>query len=92
MMRRLCRLALALTLATILGCQKDEISHYQVPRLEIPPQDKQAGASGPLRMVTAIFPQPDRTWFFKLTGPAKTVESARKDFLKMLKSVRRAEK
>jgi len=80
--------AIALSLATLLGCQKDEISHYQVPRLEIPPQEKQAGAFGPLRMITAIFPQPDRTWFFKLTGSPEEVEKHKGEFEHFLQSVR----
>jgi hypothetical protein len=79
---------LGLSLATILGCQKDEISHYQVPRLEIPLQPKQAGASGPLRMITAIFPQPDRTWFFKLTGLPEEVDKHKGEFEHFLQSVR----
>jgi len=79
---------LALSLATILGCQKDEISHYQVPRLEIPPQEKQAGAPVPLRMLTAIFPQKDRTWFFKLTGPPEEVEKHKGEFEHFIQSVR----
>lgn len=86
--RRMAVGVLALGLATILGCQKDEITHYQVPRLEIPLQQKQAGASGPLRMITAIFPQPDRTWFFKLTGLPEEVEKHKGDFEHFLQSVR----
>src|SRR5439155_12950822 len=77
-----------LSLATILGCQKDEISHYQVPRLEIPPQEKQAGALVPLRIITAIFPQKDRTWFFKLTGPPVEVEKHKGEFEHFIQSVR----
>src|SRR5437588_351697 len=79
---------LALSLASILGCQKDEITHYQVSRLEIPPQQKQSVASAPLRMITAIFPQPDRTWFFKLTGLPEEVEKHKGEFEHFLQSVR----
>jgi hypothetical protein len=79
---------LALGLATLAGCQQDEIQHYQAPRLEIPPQQKQAGAVGPQRMITAIFPQQDRTWFFKLTGDPDEVQKHIEEFEHFLKSVR----
>jgi hypothetical protein len=78
---------LALALVAIVGCQKDEISHYQVPRLEIPAQEKPAGAQ-PLRMITAIFPQQDRTWFFKVSGPPEEVEKHKPEFERFIQSVR----
>src|SRR5438132_12135574 len=79
---------LALDLAAILGCQKDEISHYQAPRLEIPLLEKQADASVPLRMITAIFPDKDRTWFFKLSGSPEEVEKHKGEFEHFIQSVR----
>jgi hypothetical protein len=79
---------LAVSLAILAGCQQDEIQHYQAPRLEIPPQQKQAGAVGPQRMITAIFPQQDRTWFFKLTGDPDEVQKHIEEFEHFLKSVR----
>jgi hypothetical protein len=75
-------------LVAVAGCQQDEITHYQAPRLEIPPQQKQAGAQGPLRIITAIFPQKDRTWFFKLSGAPEEVEKHKDEFEHFIQSVR----
>jgi hypothetical protein len=75
-----------LPLTTILGCEKDEIRHYQVSRLEIPPEAQ--AASVPTRMLTAILPQRDRTWFFKLTGPPEEVEKYKDEFEHFIQSVR----
>lgn len=78
-----------LALASILGCEKDEIRHYQVPRLEIPPQAA-AAEPVPARMLAAIFPQPekDRTWFFKLTGLPDEVEKFKDEYEHFIQSVR----
>lgn len=40
------------------------------------------------KMLAAIVPRPDRTWFFKLTGDAALVTAERERFVKFLKSVK----
>src|SRR5262249_43723522 len=63
--------------AVVLGCQNnDEIRRYQVPR-EAPP-----------RMLAAILPHGERTWFFKLTGPAPVVGEHKAEFERFVQSVR----
>jgi hypothetical protein len=85
----ICSLVIVLALAFVVGCDKDEIRHYQAPRLEIPPE---AGPATPVRtrMLTAIFrqPQQDRTWFFKLTGLPEEVEKHKEEFEHFIQSVR----
>jgi hypothetical protein len=39
-------------------------------------------------MIAAIVESTDGNWFFKLTGPQKTVESARVEMMKLLEGVR----
>ena len=41
-------------------------------------------------LLGAIVPGPDANWFFKCTGPAKTMESNRARFDTLLASVRKA--
>src|SRR5260370_41692692 len=74
-------LFILLALATILGCEKDEIRHYQVARLEIPP-DAAPATPVPTRMLAAICvqTQQDRTWFFKLTCPPDAVEKYKDEY------------
>lgn len=78
-----------LALTTILGCEKDEIRHYQVARLEIPP-DAAPATPVPTRMLAAICvqTQQDRTWFFKLTGPPEEVEKYKEEYEHFIQSVR----
>jgi hypothetical protein len=78
----------ALSLAVILGCEKDEIRHYQAMRLEVPPEVAAQAAPTPTRMITAIFPHKDRTWFFKLTGAPEEVEKYKDEFEHFIQSVR----
>ncbi|MBI5393849.1 MAG: hypothetical protein HZA91_00980 [Verrucomicrobia bacterium] len=46
------------------------------------------GATGPKRIVTAMAHRSDTSWFYKLTGDAKTVEAQKPAFLEFLKSIR----
>jgi hypothetical protein len=39
------------------------------------------------RMLGAIFPQSDRTWFFKMSGPNQIVEGLFPQFMELLKSI-----
>jgi hypothetical protein len=73
--------ALGLALA---GCPaRDEIEHYTAPKSE-PLFVKQ---TGPVRLLVAVVPREDETWFFKLAGPPGEVEENRKEFDQFLGSV-----
>jgi hypothetical protein len=73
----LCSCSVALVI--LAGCQEDEIRSYRVARPEPPPS---------VRLLAAIFPRKDHTWFFKLVGPEKAVENASETFQTFLQSVR----
>jgi hypothetical protein len=68
----------------LIGCQEDEIRHYQVPKPETPTPADQAK----VRLLAAIIPQGDNTWFFKLAGPAQQVEEHADAFQRFVQSVR----
>jgi hypothetical protein len=42
----------------------------------------------PARLVAVIVPQPDQTWFYKLMGDAKVVESHKDEFIKFVQGVK----
>lgn len=74
-----------LALALLAGCREDEeIRHYQVAK---PDTSRSAGANK-VRLLAAIFPQPDRTWFFKMTGPVADVGEHEAEFHQFIESVR----
>src|SRR5205823_2629548 len=57
-------LACGLAAAAVAGCQNaEEIRHYQVPR------------EPRVRMLAAIVPHGDKTWFVKVAGPEDAVEA-----------------
>src|SRR5262245_23387148 len=68
----------------VIGCQQDEIRTYQVPRAEKTPVPK----GEKTRLLGAILPHGDSTWFFKLSGPASAVEEQKKAFDSFLQSLR----
>jgi hypothetical protein len=72
--------ALGAAVLAFLGCRDEQIEHYQVARLdrEKPMQ----------RLLGAIIPREDRTWFFKLMGPAPGVAEQKETFDRFLRSVR----
>ncbi len=71
------RIACGLAAAAVLGCQNaDEIRHYQVPREQR------------LRMLAAIAPHGERTWFLKVVGPEHAVEAQKKAFRNFIASLR----
>ena len=70
----------------LLGCRQDEIRHYQAPKSE-PLPVAAAGDEGPVRLLAAIVPHGDRTWFFKLTGPPPVIAEQKESFDKFLDSV-----
>jgi hypothetical protein len=73
--------AVALVLAVLCfaaGCTEEQpIAESQAPK-ERPPQ----------RMLVAIIPHGEKTWFFKLLGQEKAVEAAEKEFIGFIESVR----
>jgi hypothetical protein len=80
------RLLLVVLLAVPLvatGCRQDEkIESYEVPH---PNREK-------IRLLAAILPYRDTTWFIRLSGPEAAVEEQRKPFDEFVKSIRFDEK
>ena len=71
------RLLLVSSAAALLaGCQQDEIRTYQVPKPEM------------TRLLGAILPHGDSTWFFKVSGTATEVGSHDTEFDAFLRSLR----
>jgi hypothetical protein len=67
-----------------LGCQpNDEIRHYRVPKPETYPEPEPK-----VRMLAAIFPHPEHTWFFKFMAPAADVKAHQAEFNQFIRSVR----
>src|SRR5438067_1529383 len=60
----------------LLGCQQDEIRSYRVPKPEA------------TRLLAVIIPHGDRTWFFKLMGPASQIDEQKGTFDQFVRSVR----
>jgi hypothetical protein len=70
-------LACGLVAAAILGCQNDEeIRRFQVPR------------EPRVRLLAAIVPHGDRTWFVKVAGPDPVVEEHKTAFKTFVQSFR----
>ncbi len=72
-----------LTAVLLAGCQDDEVRRYQVPRPPAPPAPK-----ANVRLLAAIAPQADRTFFLKLQGPIDAVDPQAEAFDRFIKSVR----
>jgi hypothetical protein len=68
-------LLVGLAAAFLAGCQQDEIRTYQLPKPEM------------TRLLGAILPHDDSTWFFKLSGPAATVSGHEAEFAAFLQSL-----
>jgi hypothetical protein len=68
-------IACGLAAAAVLGCQQaEEIQRYQVPR------------APRIRMLAALIPHGERTWFVKVTGPDATVEEHKRAFRQFIGS------
>jgi hypothetical protein len=65
----------SITALLLVGCQNDEIRSYTVPKQEV-------------RMVAAIVPRGDQTWYFKLTGPVQEVGEHKEEFRRFVESSR----
>jgi hypothetical protein len=77
--------------ALLTGCQQDEIQRYQVARVEAPRPAMPAAApavKGEVRMLAAILPRGDRTWFVKLVGAPVAVAPHAEAFDKFVRSLR----
>lgn len=76
---------LALVLAALClstGCKEEEpVARYRAPKERIPQ-----------RLLGAIIPHGEKTWFFKLLGPRKAVDAAEKEFIGFIESVRFTDK
>lgn len=74
-----CRASAAgLVLLLLAGCQQDEITRYRAPRIEKPQN----------RLLGAIIPHGEKTWFVKLAGPDKTVADQQTSFRAFVSSIR----
>lgn len=88
------RCLLVLLALVTLGCHRDEIASYSIPKqsqvdeqnVVVPDELKNAG--GPDRMLAAILLYDDDGWFFKLTGPREPVGSQADSFRDFLASIR----
>lgn len=71
-------------LVGVAGCGREGIEHYRVERIAAAkPAEKT-----PQRMLGAVIPHGNRTWFFKLTGPPDVVADEKERFDAFVKSVR----
>jgi hypothetical protein len=84
--RSLRPLAAGVVLALLVGCQADEIQQYQVARVEENQADKTQ------RLLVAVFPHRDRTWFFRVLGPAPVIDAHKDEFERFLQTVRFTDK
>jgi hypothetical protein len=79
--------AIALGLvAALAGCQNDEIRHYQAPKDE-PIHAAAKADHGPVRLLAVMVPHRDRTWYFKLSGPAQVTGEHQDEFTHFVESV-----
>jgi hypothetical protein len=85
-------LGLGLAACLVFGCEKDEIRSYQVPRVNTPRREVPSEApKREVRMLAAILPHGDRTWYFKLTGAPLEIETRKVEFRRFVESSRFAE-
>lgn len=64
------------------------LTTLQVNGLEVRLVELTGGAAGdPQRMLSAIVPFANATWFFKLTGPDATVKAEKQAFLSLVRSI-----
>lgn len=70
---------LALLLVGLAGCEKETITSYKGKRLH-------------RRLLAAVIPHGDTTWFLKLVGPSDAVAKHEDEFKKFVQSVRFSDK
>ena len=81
------RAVVGLALLVVLGCQPDE----EIRRYEVPKEGKAEQAPavlGRVRLLAAILPQGNNSWFFKLVGPTPDVTTAEATFHQFIQSIR----
>uniref|UniRef100_A0A7C4QTQ0 Uncharacterized protein n=1 Tax=Schlesneria paludicola TaxID=360056 RepID=A0A7C4QTQ0_9PLAN len=81
-----------LALMGICGCRpEEEITQYTIPKFESiqlpPPEGKTAPAPRAERLLGAIVPRGEQTWFFKLSGAPERVAACEEPFTRFLQSV-----
>lgn len=80
-------LSLVLLAACLLtGCESEQIESYKVAKTEKPPEPV-----AKVRMLGAIFPAGEQSWFFKLSGPIDDVAKLEKPFETLVQSVKLGE-
>lgn len=80
-------LLLLLPLLLLAGCDRDEVTHYQVPRAPESIADKPK-----VRLLGAIVPHADDAWVFKLVGPVELITPQEEPFKSVLRSVKFSDK
>ena len=72
----------------LAGCDGDGVRHYQAPKLEAPTRPVVSrGDTSQQRMLAAIVPHRDQTWFFKLLGEPAAVAEQKEAFDRFVRSV-----
>ena len=72
----------------LVGCDRDDIRRYRVARIEALEQKGDSHGGGSIqRMIAAIIPHGDRTWFFKLLGPRQAVDEQEEAFDRFVRSI-----
>lgn len=72
--------------AVLAGCESEPIQTYKVPKSEPAPEPVAT-----VRMLGAIFPAGEQSWFFKLSGPIDAVGKLEKPFEALVTSVKLVE-
>lgn len=74
---RLLLLASCVVSALLTGCVSEEITEYTVEK-PLPPY----------RLLAAVVPHADKTWFIRMQGPRETMEQGKKTFDAFVESIR----
>jgi hypothetical protein len=72
----------SVALLALLGCQQDGIETHRVDYHEPPPPPEEK-----VRLLGAMIPHGENTWFFKLVGKLDVIEAQRNAFEKFVRSV-----
>jgi hypothetical protein len=85
LVRGIAVLAGGLVVVLSAGCQSDEITSYTVPKEARSGQGPAKGEK--VRLLAAVVPHGDRTWFLKLVGPEADVSAQQPAFDRFVQSV-----
>ena len=72
-------LLLLAVIVSVTGCGQDDITRYQISRID-PPENK-------VRLLAAMVPTETATWFIKYTGPLEPVAAHESAFHKLVESI-----